>query len=83
MGDDLKLMMAYLPVGNREYERKSIWSQYDSNSRMSAQDTFFQALACKSSHELSNFLAAHSKLNIERCILSQRKGRGFENFSGG
>ena len=34
----------------------------------------------KSCHELSNFLAAHSKLNIEKCILSQSKGRRFEIF---
>ena len=83
MGDGFKLTMAYLFAGEKEYERKPIWSQSKENSRMPDQHTFFYTLCLKMTlNELSKFLVAHSKLSAMRCIQSQSKGHGFENFSG-
>ena len=77
MGDDLKLLRAYFSADKREYERKSMFPQSESNSRLSDKDTFFHALCLKKScHDLTTSLVAHIKLNIGRCILGQTKGFG-------
>lgn len=50
---------------------------------MSDQTTFFNVLyTVKSCYKLWNFLVAHRKLHIGRCILCQSKRFGFENYSG-
>ena len=88
MGDDFKLQMAYLSADKEEYKRTSVWSQSKYNSRMLDlwvdQDTFFYELCLvKSCYKLLKFPVAHSNLNTGRCILSESKGRDFENFSRG
>ena len=55
---------------------------FESISRMSIQDTSTRS-PIESCLELSSFLITYSKLDIGTCILSQSKGCGFENLSGG
>ena len=69
VGDELLLLMAYLSADEQQYERKSIWSYFKSNSKISD--------VCQ---ELSRFPVTHSQFYIGKFIQSQSKGRGFENF---
>ena len=66
--------MAQLSADKGEYERKSIWRQFESNSMISDQNTIFYApCLVKSCHKLSKFHVAHTILDIWRCSLSQSK----------
>ena len=81
MGDDLNFPMAYLSVDKGVYERKSMLSQSELNSRTPDQESFSHSLfLVKTFHDLSKFFVTHSELNFGRYILSHSKGHGFQNF---